>query len=58
MTSFAKIWSIRADRELTPGATVSVSLKRGGTKETVVGAYLYTKGEYHYYASPVKTTED
>ncbi len=54
MTSFSKVWAVKSDKPVNLGDTVSVALKRGGTKQVEVGAFLYEKDEYFYYASPLK----
>ncbi len=58
MTSFSKVWAIKSDRPVNPGDTIAVALKRGGTKQVEVGAFLYEKGEYFYYASPLKVNSE
>jgi hypothetical protein len=52
MTTFRKIteWALQADEELAPGATVTVNLKSGATKQVVVGDFIragYGKYLYH-----------
>ncbi len=58
MTSFSKVWAIKSDKPVNPGDAVSVALKRGGTKDVQVGAFLYEKDDYFYYASPLKVAND
>jgi hypothetical protein len=52
MTTFRKIteWALQSDEELQPGATVTVSLKSGQTKQVAVGDFIrsgYGKFLYH-----------
>lgn len=57
MTSFAKVWAIKSPTMLNPGAIIPVSIKRGGTRDAEVGAFLYDKGDYYFYAASPKNKD-
>lgn len=40
MTTFLKVWALKSDVQLSPGATVAVTLKSGETKSVRVGAQI------------------
>lgn len=53
MTTFAKVWALRSDTDLTPGSEVEVSLKSGSTKKVRVGTFIGKDGEAFLF-SPAK----
>lgn len=54
MTQYARIWSLRSRQLKTAGDLVDVTLKSGKVKQVELGQYLFSQGEWHYYATPEK----
>lgn len=50
MTTFSKVWALRSDTQLQPGATVQVTLKSGESKAVQVGAFIGQQGDKYLYA--------
>lgn len=55
MTQYARVWSLRSQEFRNAGDEVEVSLKSGKSKKVTLGQYLFSQGEWHYYATPEKT---
>jgi hypothetical protein len=51
MTTFTKVWALKSDRMVEPGAEIEVSLKRGGTKKVTVGTFLGKQGDKFLFTS-------
>ena len=52
MTTFLKVWALKSDTQLSPGATVQVALKSGELKAVKVGAYIGQQRNGAYLYAP------